>query len=210
MRDSDRDPPPSASIESDFPYREVNALAASEAYNKHHYRPTNYQHRWWARRLGSVFRSICIATLSDADVTAEKVWERYAEANDVEDAVVTDPPYYDSVQYSELADFFYIWLKQSLEADVPDIFADDTVVSENEAVGNRTRAKSLDDYERLLRKVFATAYSALKEDGPLVFTFYHRQPEAWGAVLESGDEVTEREAMHRVESVVSALNDEAF
>ena len=30
------------------------------------------------------------------------------------DAVITDPPYYDNVPYSHLADFFYIWLKRSV------------------------------------------------------------------------------------------------
>jgi len=103
------------------------------------------------------------------------------------DAVITDPPYYDSVQYAELADFFYVWLKQSLEPDFPDIFDAESVVSEAEAVGNSTREKSLDDYERLLEDVFSSANDALKEDGPLVFTFHHKQADAWGAILEAID-----------------------
>lgn len=103
------------------------------------------------------------------------------------DAVITDPPYYDSVQYSELADFFYVWLKQSLEPDFPDEFAPNSVVSEDEAVGNSTREKSLDDYRKLLQNVFETGYDALKENGPFVFTFHHKDPDAWGAVLEAID-----------------------
>lgn len=107
---------------------------------------------------------------------------------DVEvDAVVTDPPYYDSVQYAELADFFYVWLKQSLEPDFPEIFGAASVVSEQEAVGNRSREKSLDDYQRLLESVFGTAATALTEEGPMVFTFHHKNPDAWGAVLEAID-----------------------
>lgn len=103
------------------------------------------------------------------------------------DAVITDPPYYDSVQYAELADFFYVWLKQGLESDFPAIFDRDSVVTDDEAVGNATREKSLDDYQELLQNVFETAYDALKADGPLVFTFHHKDPEAWGAVLEAID-----------------------
>lgn len=101
------------------------------------------------------------------------------------DAVITDPPYYDSVQYGELADFFYVWQKRSLERDFPELFSLDSVVSDAEAVGNRTREKSLDDYRRLLQDVFESSYDLLKEDGVLVFTFHHKQPEAWGAVLEA-------------------------
>jgi adenine-specific DNA methylase len=103
------------------------------------------------------------------------------------DAVITDPPYYDSVQYAELADFFYVWLKQSLEPDFPDIFDSDSVVSDAEAVGNSTREKSLDDYERLMEGVFSSANDALKEDGPMVFTFHHKKADAWGAILKAID-----------------------
>jgi hypothetical protein len=80
-----------AAIEETFPYREVNRLAATESYNKHHYRPTNYQHKWWARRLGSVFRSLCLAALAEPGTSATALWERFAEPNDVGDAVVFDP-----------------------------------------------------------------------------------------------------------------------
>lgn len=103
------------------------------------------------------------------------------------DAVITDPPYYDSVQYSELADFFYVWLKQGLDQDFTDIFDRDSVVSEEEAVGNQTRKKSLDDYQNLLQSVFSETYDLLKENGVLAFTFHHKEPEAWGAVLEAID-----------------------
>ncbi|MEF8813277.1 MAG: DNA methyltransferase [Halovenus sp.] len=103
------------------------------------------------------------------------------------DAVITDPPYYDSVQYSELADFFYVWQKQSLEQDFPEIFSRDSVVSDAEAVGNSTREKSLDDYRQLLQNVFESSFDLLKEDGPLAFTFHHKQSKAWGSVLEAID-----------------------
>lgn len=101
------------------------------------------------------------------------------------DAVITDPPYYDSVQYGELADFFYVWQREVLEDDFPDVFGSDTVVSDAEAVGNRTRGKSLDDYARLLGDAFETSFDLLKPEGRLVFTFHHKHPEAWGAVLEA-------------------------
>lgn len=101
------------------------------------------------------------------------------------DAVITDPPYYDSVQYAELADFFYVWLKQSLESDFPEVFAPNTVASEGEVIGSRSQKKTLDDYQRLLQDVFLTSFEALKEDGVLVFTFHHKDLEAWGAVLEA-------------------------
>lgn len=103
------------------------------------------------------------------------------------DAVVTDPPYYDSVQYAELADFFYVWLKQTLEADFPDAFAGDSGAADAEAVGNRARDQSHEEYAHLLERVFSATGEALRPDGPLVFTFHHGDAAAWGALLSALD-----------------------
>lgn len=45
-------------IEVDFPIEEVNEIAEREAHAKEKYRPIYFIHKWWARRLGSVFRTI--------------------------------------------------------------------------------------------------------------------------------------------------------
>ena len=47
-------------IEQTFPLRELNELAEQESHNKHFYRPATYVHKWWARRLGSVFREVLL------------------------------------------------------------------------------------------------------------------------------------------------------
>ena len=49
-------------IEQTFPLLQLNQLAEQEGHNKHFYRPATYVHKWWARRLGSVFRTILLAT----------------------------------------------------------------------------------------------------------------------------------------------------
>lgn len=103
------------------------------------------------------------------------------------DAVVTDPPYYDSVQYGELADFFYVWLREALREDFPAAFASETVLKGDEAVGNSTRGTSLDDYRDMLAGIFERAGDLLAPDAPLVFTFHHRDAAVWGALLEAID-----------------------
>ncbi|MEM7333615.1 MAG: hypothetical protein AAF490_16110, partial [Chloroflexota bacterium] len=45
-------------IDDHFDELFANQLAKLEAYNKHHYRPNSYLHKWWARRCGSTFRLI--------------------------------------------------------------------------------------------------------------------------------------------------------
>ena len=52
------------------------------------------------------------------------------------DAVVIDPPYYDNVQYAELSDFFYVWLKRTAGRIFPELFRRQLTDKENEAVAN--------------------------------------------------------------------------
>jgi putative DNA methylase len=103
------------------------------------------------------------------------------------DAVITDPPYYDSVQYSELADFFYVWLRLGLGDIYPEQFDSETISKEREAVGNVARDSSLEDYRAMLQAIYEQCHELLADDGPLVFTFHHKRPEAWGAVLQALD-----------------------
>jgi adenine-specific DNA methylase len=52
-------------IEIDFPIEQVNEIAEREAHAKEKYRPIYFIHKWWARRLGSVFRTILLYSLLD-------------------------------------------------------------------------------------------------------------------------------------------------
>ena len=77
-----------SSIEQTFPLLELNQLAEQESHNKHFYRPAIYIHKWWARRLGSVFRTIILATFLPL---GEPVWEHYYQHHDFSDKIVLDP-----------------------------------------------------------------------------------------------------------------------
>ena len=59
-------------------------------------------------------------------------------------AVVVDPPYDDNVQYSELADFFYVWLKRTLGWIYPEWYASYLCDYEEEAVVNISRYRTPD------------------------------------------------------------------
>jgi len=97
------------------------------------------------------------------------------------DAVITDPPYFDNVQYSELADFFYVWLRLGLKADYP-WFEPPYSERPEEIVQNERRGKSVDFFVERLGQVFAECHRVLKDDGLLVFTFHHNQTWAWEGV----------------------------
>ena len=100
------------------------------------------------------------------------------------DAVVTDPPYMDNVMYSELSDFFYVWLRLALEERYPQ-FARSSVSREDEAIVNPDHGKGVDYYRVTLAAVFRECHRVLKDEGLLIFTFHHGAVEAWDALAEA-------------------------
>ncbi|NVM26725.1 MAG: hypothetical protein HWN70_12525 [Desulfobacterales bacterium] len=90
------------------------------------------------------------------------------------DYVVTDPPYYDSVQYSDLAAFFRVWLRVLLPGDV-----DWDYETSSSAVAEQAQS-SPSKYGDILGGIFSECHRVLnKKHGRLVFTFHHWAPHAW-------------------------------
>lgn len=136
------------------------------------------------------------------------------------DAVVTDPPYYDNVMYGECADFFYVWLKRTLNGDWPELVSLPLSDKQAEAVANRAlfkdvaagrsggkdrQAKSAADladehYERLLTGAFLEAHRVLKDDGVLTVMFTHKRVDAWDtlgqSLLEAGFSISSSWPVH--------------
>lgn len=104
----------------------------------------------------------------------------------VADSVITDPPYVGNVNYSELADFFYVWLRLALKSRYS-WFAPEYTEKAAEIVENRTRGKSRDDFYSGLVQVFRRVHGTLPDYGLLVFTFHHadQQGDVWEGLLQS-------------------------
>lgn len=103
------------------------------------------------------------------------------------DLVITDPPFGGLLHYSELSDFFYVWLRLALKDKYPDYFRTDYTPKSLEAVANRAREPEDPDgfYQRLLTQCWREAHRIMKPGGILAFTFHHSEDEPWVAVLES-------------------------
>ncbi|MGI0014471.1 MAG: hypothetical protein ACREBU_13675, partial [Nitrososphaera sp.] len=90
------------------------------------------------------------------------------------DFVVTDPPYYDNVQYSDLAAFFRVWLARLLPSEV------DWAYDEAQSA---VATKATDDdssFMTVISGIFRESGRVLKRHaGRLVFTFHHWDPNAW-------------------------------
>ena len=61
-------------IEKDFPIEKLNEIARKEGNAK---KPIYQIHKWWARRLGSVFRTILLTSFLPDEITEEEFWENY-------------------------------------------------------------------------------------------------------------------------------------
>lgn len=103
------------------------------------------------------------------------------------DLVITDPPFGGLLHYSELADFFYVYLRLVLKERYPEYFTDDYTPKTLEAVSNKARNPEDPDgfYQRLLTQSWREANRILKPGGILAFTFHHSEDAPWVAVLES-------------------------
>jgi putative DNA methylase len=92
------------------------------------------------------------------------------------DFVVTDPPYFDSVQYSDLAAFFHVWLRQLLPGA-----ASWEVDLAQSAVEPQVNGD--DQYTPLISAIFSECHRVLrKEHGRFIFTFHHWNPKGWAAI----------------------------
>lgn len=127
-------------------------------------------------------------------------------ADDSLAAVVVDPPYDDNVQYSELADFFYVWLKRTQGHRHPDWFANYLCDHDEEAVVNISRFRpdgtkvaaarevARRHYRELMSGTFRECRRILQDSGVLTVMFTHKKQEAWealfSALIEAGFTIT--------------------
>ena len=94
------------------------------------------------------------------------------------DAVVSDPPFFDNVHYSQLADFFHVWQRHILGDEGSRKLA--TTRSDTEV-----QNADADTFTERLTSVWQEAHRVLADDGVLAFTYHHSRSEGWRSVLQA-------------------------
>ena len=110
-------------------------------------------------------------------------------ASDSIDLICIDPPYYDNVQYAELSDFFYVWMRRTLANVFPSLFTRRLTNKQDEAVANPKRDGGSDaarvEYESRVRTIFLELHRVLKPEGRLSIMFTHKSQDAWEALTRA-------------------------
>lgn len=91
------------------------------------------------------------------------------------DAIISDPPFFDNVNYSELADFFHVWQRH--------------VLGEGRATSTRScdevQHNEVNVFTDRLAAVWSESHRVLKDEGVLAFTYHHSRSEGWSSVLSA-------------------------
>ena len=144
------------------------------------------------RRLEDVLKSLFVSGLFGDVGQYDAANRSYTGA-----VVSTDPPYYDNIGYSDLSDFFYVWLRRSLKDIHPNLFSTVLVPKVDELVANPYRHGGRDGakdfFEDGFRTVFARARQGASPDHPMTVYYAFKQSETtadgrtstgWSTLLE--------------------------
>ena len=147
---------------------------------------------WVSRVVSHTCSAASASTFSE--VLCRSALESSSEKVDI---IVTDPPYYDAIPYSDAMDFFYVWLRRSargLSPEFPTAFSsplgpkwdhdrDDGELIDDASRFSGDKELSKKNYEDGMARSFQACHAVLKRDGRLVVVFANKQPDAWETLV---------------------------
>ena len=149
---------------------------------------------WIARTLEHLQNSV--TKLSNTKVLRQSAIEPLSNRFDL---ICTDPPYYDAIPYSDLMDFFHVWLRRILHGvsvKIDTAFADSLgpkwnhEKNDGELIDQPSRfdsnvKESKTAYEDGMFRSFRACLETLRDDGRLVVAFANKQPQAWETLVSA-------------------------
>ena len=155
----------------------------------------------WGKSVGYTSTAIGLASSSiefssgdplalPANVTSQDARQNLSGRFNV---IITDPPYYDSINYADLSDFFYVWLKRSVGALHSDLFSMPLTpkreqivmnVYETDRLGGDRKEEARRRYVGGMAESFSVMADSLEPSGVLGVVFAHTDPDAWATLIE--------------------------
>jgi adenine-specific DNA methylase len=146
----------------------------------------------WEALVKCVVDGCRAAGASPTHGSAERVSAaKHPLPDDVAQAFVSDPPYYDAVPYADLSDFFYVWLRRSIGDLYPSLFASSLTPKGGECVVNPMAGsddgpvKDSDYFERTMMEAMKEGRRITRPDGVGVVVFAHKSTSGWEAQLQA-------------------------
>lgn len=131
-----------------------------------------------------VIEDLISARLREGTVTQSSA-TAHPLPDDVANAFVTDPPYYDAVPYAALSDFFYVWLKRTMPQELASSFSDIVSPKDEECIVDEASQKDRSYFERSMAKAMAEGRRVLCPSGVGVLVFAHKSTSGWEAQLQA-------------------------
>ncbi len=103
--------------------------------------------------------------------------------HDIASGWITDPPYYDAVPYSDLSDYFYIWLKRTVPASAG--FTELLTPKDEECIVDDAKGKDNTFFEEMMKRAMAEGRRVLRSDGVGIVVFAHKSTSGWEAQLQA-------------------------
>lgn len=108
---------------------------------------------------------------------------RYIPANTI-DLILTDPPYFNNLPYSELSDFYWVWLNRTI-SNPNNHWRHKSTPYRKGLLVSRLTQRDINTYIEGMSRVFKECSRILKPNGRLVFTFHHKDWRAWVSIASS-------------------------
>ena len=141
--------------------------------------------------IASVVENLSKQNISGIATVAQCSASEHIMADDSTDISFTDPPYYNAVPYSDLSDFFYVWLKRSLSDIEPDLLGNPNSPKEKEICemagwdSDRYSHKDSKWYEEQMGLAMSELRRITKPDGISIVVFAHKSTSGWEAQLKA-------------------------
>lgn len=139
----------------------------------------------WGSLLSGVFRSLDALVVGEGHPSVLQA--NAASTRPVFHAIVTDPPYYNAIDYAGLSDLFFVWLKRSIGSLHPDLLSMPLTPKNQQVIMASEKAGDLIERQRYVESISAVFQGmslSLESDGLVGVVFAHTDSDAWATLIE--------------------------
>lgn len=147
--------------------------------------PFNSSAAGWPKIIDDLVRTLELLVFTGAASVRRSSADNTPFQDKAFDAIVTDPPYYDAVPYSDLSDYFYVWLRRAIGEVHPEALATEVTPKRSEMVQNPAYNKTAEFFESAMSRAFGEMHRTLKDTGIMVLVFAHKSTAAWETLLKA-------------------------